>query len=101
MVARPNASCAKRLSVPGHFPVNSVSWSSDGDLLASASANDTTIYIWNPALEQNAPLIQLGGGGTCFLSWSPKGNRIFSATAGQIFRQVLLYLHKSKPLNFF
>lgn len=100
VVARPNASCAQRLSRPGHFPVNSVSWSADGDLLASASANDTTIYVWNPAQEQNAPLMQLGGGGTCFVAWSPTGNRIFSSTAGPIFRYFVWFSENYQPVNF-
>lgn len=88
--ARPSASCAIHLKQPGHSPVTSVAWSPDGDLLATASASDATMYIWDPAQESSAALRRLGGGGVCLATWSPMGDRLFASTAGIVFRWVLL-----------
>ena len=53
VVARPSAACVSFLSedLKSHQPVTSLSWNQQGTLLISASAADTSMYVWNTASE--------------------------------------------------
>lgn len=69
-----------------HVPVINVVWHPQGDLLASCSPTDLNIIIWNVSKEEGVPLKRVGGGGICFICWSPCGLRLFSASCRNIFR---------------
>lgn len=60
-------------------------WNSNGTLLATASTNDTDILMWDVDNNRNTPLKRIGFPCT-HLKWSPNGERLFSATVGNVFR---------------
>jgi len=86
VVTRPSTSCATVLQRPHHSPVTSVTWSPQGDVLLTASAADTAIYVWDVAMEKFVALRRVGGGGLSLVTWSPDGSKVFAATTGIIFR---------------
>ncbi|KAJ9587941.1 hypothetical protein L9F63_018616 [Diploptera punctata] len=86
VVTRPSVSCAVFLQRPHHSPVTSIAWSPQGDVLLTASAADTAMYVWDVALEKFVPLRRVGGGGVSLVTWSPDGSKVFAATTGIIFR---------------
>ncbi|KAK0081671.1 hypothetical protein PV325_011767 [Microctonus aethiopoides] len=69
-----------------HAPVTGVSWHPQGDLLVSCSPNDLNIIIWDVAKEVGVPLKRVGGGGQCFVRWSPCGAKLLAATCRTVFR---------------
>lgn len=86
LVARPSSGYATLLWRRGHQPVTSIAWHPKGSLLASASAADTALLIWNVSTEECVPLRRLGGGGVALLRWSPDGSRLLAATPASLFR---------------
>lgn len=86
LVTRPSSSCMRLLSHKRNEPITSIAWHPDGCLLASASAADTTMNIWDTCLETSVPLRRYGGGGVSLLKWSPDGSRLLAATPSSIFR---------------
>ncbi|XP_069684617.1 aladin-like isoform X2 [Periplaneta americana] len=86
VVTRPSVSCATVLQRPHHSPVTSITWSQHGDLLLTASAADTAMYVWDVAMECFVALRRVGGGGVSLVTWSPDGSKVFAATTGIIFR---------------
>ncbi|KAH6938502.1 hypothetical protein HPB50_010167 [Hyalomma asiaticum] len=83
---QPSSACVSLLSREGHEPVNSIAWHPKGTLLASASAADCSLLIWNVAMEECFPLMRMGGGGVSLIRWSPDGCRLFAASPQSIFR---------------
>ncbi|XP_054731237.1 aladin [Anastrepha obliqua] len=80
-----SATQAVFLKHPGHCPITSVQWSTNGTLLATASISDTDILLWDVDKMQNMPLRRVGP--PCsLLKWSPNGAFLFAATVGNVFR---------------
>lgn len=76
VVERSWSSCLQTLE--GHSgSVNSIAWSHDGSLLASAS-EDETVRIWNPATGQHVLTLQGHNERVSFITWSQDGSRIAS-----------------------
>ncbi|XP_070494130.1 aladin-like [Chironomus tepperi] len=68
-----------------HFPVTSLEFNHNGNLLATASINDTSILIWDidkntcvPLRRFSVPFLKL--------QWSLNGSYLFTSTVGNIFR---------------
>lgn len=68
-----------------HFPVTSLEFNHNGNLLATASINDTSILIWDidkntcvPLRRFSVPFLKL--------QWSLNGSSLFTSTVGNIFR---------------
>ncbi|PSN51777.1 Aladin [Blattella germanica] len=57
-----------------------------GDILLTASAADTAMYVWDVALEKFVLLRRVGGGGVSLVTWSPDGSKVIAATTSIIFR---------------
>ena len=69
-------------TIAGHSDsVNSVSWSPDGKLLATAS-NDNTVRIWNVSSGEEMAAFNGHGEVVRTVRWSPDGTRIASAADG-------------------
>ena len=81
---RPSASCLNLLH--HQTPVNSVAWHPQGKYLASGSARDSALYIWNVESREPTILKKFRGGGYTILSWSPSGDRLMTATPASVFR---------------
>ncbi|KAK5646188.1 hypothetical protein RI129_004652 [Pyrocoelia pectoralis] len=86
MITRPSINNANILRRINHAPVVSIAWSAGGDILASAAAKDSTILIWHVERNETSSLTIPTGHGNCIVKWSPKGNKLFSATTGRVFR---------------
>lgn len=86
MFTKPSSSNAVVLKRPGHSPVTDVSWSPNGDLLISCSGADTSMLVWDVAMETAVPLRRVAGGGIVFARWSFDANKVFAATSSIIFR---------------
>jgi aladin len=86
VVTRPSMSCATVLQKLHHSPVTSVAWSPQGDVLLTASAADTAMYVWDVAMDKSVTLRRVGGGGVSLVTWSPDGSKVLAATTGSIFR---------------
>lgn len=80
------SSAVQTLTHPGHCPVISIAWCPDEGLLVSASPTDTSILVWNVAMDDCVPLKRFGSGGSTFLKWSPDGSKLFSACPSSVFR---------------
>uniref|UniRef100_A0A1A9V9E0 Aladin seven-bladed propeller domain-containing protein n=1 Tax=Glossina austeni TaxID=7395 RepID=A0A1A9V9E0_GLOAU len=68
-----------------HYPVISVQWDADGNILASASIRDTDILLWHIDSMQSTPLKRIWAASS-LLKWSPDGSCLFNATLGNVFR---------------
>ncbi|KAH8042850.1 hypothetical protein HPB51_026115 [Rhipicephalus microplus] len=86
LIARPSSAYASLLSREGHNPVSSIAWHPKGTLLASASAADCSLLIWNIAMEECVPLTHISGGGVSLIRWSPDGCRLLAASPQSLFR---------------
>ncbi|KAG6458233.1 aladin [Manduca sexta] len=86
MFTKPSSSNAVLLTRPGHSPVTDVSWSPNGDLLISCSGADTSMLMWDVAMEVAVPLKRVAGGGIVFAQWSFDAGQVFAATSSIIFR---------------
>ncbi|XP_004923972.2 aladin-like isoform X1 [Bombyx mandarina] len=86
MFTKPSSSNAVLLKKNGHSPVTDVSWSPNGDLLISCSGADTSMLVWDTAMETAIPLRRVAGGGNVFARWSFDASKIFTATSSIIFR---------------
>ncbi|CAG4951370.1 unnamed protein product [Colias eurytheme] len=86
MFTKPSSSNAVVLKRSGHSPVTDVSWSPNGDLLISCCGADTSMLIWDVAMETAVPLRRVAGGGIVFARWSLNASKIFAATSSIIFR---------------
>lgn len=86
VATRPYGSYAATLQRPHHSPVTSIAWSSLGDILLTASAADTAMYVWDVEMENFVALRRVRGGGISLVTWSPDGSKVFAATTGIIFR---------------
>ncbi|XP_037290581.2 aladin [Rhipicephalus microplus] len=86
LIARPSSAYASLLSREGHNPVSSIAWHPKGTLLASASAADCSLLIWNVAMEECVPLTHISGGGVSLIRWSPDGCRLLAASPQSLFR---------------
>ncbi|KAK4879347.1 hypothetical protein RN001_007493 [Aquatica leii] len=82
-----------------HKPVVSLAWNKGGDILASASACDSAILMWNVEMNETSSLKEPSGYGNCVLKWSPIGNKLFSATSNLIFRVWECQTWKSERWN--
>lgn len=69
----------------GHYPITSLEFNSTGNLLATASINDTSVMIWD--IDKNA-CSPLGRFSIPFLKlqWSLDGSFIFTSTVAKSFR---------------
>eukprot|EP00118_Oscarella_pearsei_P008361 m.42625 g.42625 ORF g.42625 m.42625 type:complete len:428 (+) comp33373_c0_seq4:228-1511(+) len=86
-ITRHSLNAVRFLSVPGHAPIVSFTWSPFGKYLASSSSSDNAIQVWEISREMATPVSRLGGGrGVPFISWSPHGTHLFSATSSTLFR---------------
>ncbi|CAG4987433.1 unnamed protein product [Parnassius apollo] len=83
---KPSSNNAVVLKRSGHSPVTDVSWSPNGDLLVSCCGADTSMLVWDVAMETAVPLRRVAGGGIVFARWSLDASRIFAATSSIIFR---------------
>ncbi|XP_046650517.1 aladin-like [Daphnia pulicaria] len=81
---RPSASCLTHLPHP--TSVNTVSWDPQGKYLASGSAKDSSLYIWNVENREATLLQKMHGGGYTFLTWNPTGDRLLAGTPGNVFK---------------
>jgi aladin len=68
-----------------HFPVNSLDFSPNGNLLATCSINDSSILIWDidknvctPLRRTSVPFLDI--------KWSVNGQFLFTSTVGNVFR---------------
>ncbi|CAH2092650.1 unnamed protein product [Euphydryas editha] len=86
MFTKPSSSNAVVLKRSGHSPVTDVSWSPNGDLLISCCGADTSMLVWDVAMETAIPLRRVAGGGIVFARWSLTASKIFAATSSIIFR---------------
>ncbi|KPJ12879.1 Aladin [Papilio machaon] len=86
MFTKPSSSNAIVLKSWGHSPVTDVSWCPSGALLASCSAADPALLLWDVALGTAVPLRRVAGGGLVFARWSLDGTRLFAATSSIVFR---------------
>lgn len=68
-----------------HFPVTSLEWTHNGNLLISASIKDSNLIIWDVDQNRNTPLKRIGPP-CALLTLSSDGNRLFSSTVGNVFR---------------
>uniref|UniRef100_A0A1A9ZRI3 Aladin seven-bladed propeller domain-containing protein n=1 Tax=Glossina pallidipes TaxID=7398 RepID=A0A1A9ZRI3_GLOPL len=72
-------------NINNHYPITSVQWSTDGNLLASASIGNTDIILWHIDKMESIALKRVGP--RCsLLKWSPDGSCLFSATVGNVCR---------------
>lgn len=53
--------------------ISCMSWSPCGTYVAVGCGHDSTIVVWDIALEVPTVLRRVGGGGTRDLKWSPDG----------------------------
>lgn len=68
-----------------HFPVTSLEWTQNGNLLISASIKDSDLIIWDVDQNRNTSLKRIGP--PCsLLSLSSDGYRLCSSTVGNVFR---------------
>ncbi|KAK2146711.1 hypothetical protein LSH36_586g00020 [Paralvinella palmiformis] len=86
LATRPSSSSVQVLSQHGHCPVTSLSWCPQGGVLVTASPTDTAILVWDVAMETCVPLRRVGGGGVCFVKWSPDGSKLLSTCPSPVFR---------------
>ena len=66
------------LTLPGHSPVTTISWSPNGRFLASGSIADDAMIVWNVA--QQSPTVMRRSGNISIVKYSPNGNYLFAAT---------------------
>lgn len=86
VIPRPSSACASLLSHQDHSPVTSIAWHPKGTLLASASAADCSLLIWNVTMEECTPLTRIAGGGVGLVRWSPDGSHLLAAAPQSLFR---------------
>lgn len=70
---------------PNYSPVTSIAWSSNGNLLASASLMDSSILIWNVDKNICEPLRKTSPP-SVHLQWSLNNAFLFSSSTGSAFR---------------
>lgn len=68
-----------------------ISVRSKGKYLASGSARDSSLYIWNVENREATLLQKIRGGGYTFLTWSPTGDRLLAGTPGSVFKLAYYY----------
>ena len=71
------------LRQPGQAPVEVLSWSPSGRLLAAAGSTGSSITIWDVASELFVPLWTFDSG-IVHLAWSPDGQMLFSASRSAV-----------------
>ncbi|XP_053611187.1 aladin [Plodia interpunctella] len=86
MFTKPSSSNSILLKRSGHSPVTDISWSPNGDLLISCCGADTSMLVWDVAMETAVPLRRVAGGGIVFARWSFDASKVFAATSSIIFR---------------
>ncbi|CAL1547300.1 unnamed protein product [Lymnaea stagnalis] len=86
LAVRPSASTVQILQYSSHSPVTSLSWSPFGDHLISACPKQASILVWDVPKETYVSLKRSGGGGISYLSYSPDGSKLFTASTSPIFR---------------
>uniref|UniRef100_A0A1Y1ND83 Aladin seven-bladed propeller domain-containing protein n=2 Tax=Photinus pyralis TaxID=7054 RepID=A0A1Y1ND83_PHOPY len=86
MITRPSINNASILRRINHVPVVSIAWSPTGDILASAAARDPSILIWHVERNETSTLSMPGSHGNCLVKWSPRGNKLLTATVERVFR---------------
>ncbi|XP_031625036.1 aladin [Contarinia nasturtii] len=68
-----------------HHPISSLEWNRNGSLLVSVSLSDPNAIIWDVDTNRNIPLKRIGM--PCAIAkWSPDNQRLFTSTAGSVFR---------------
>uniref|UniRef100_A0A182NPA3 Aladin seven-bladed propeller domain-containing protein n=1 Tax=Anopheles dirus TaxID=7168 RepID=A0A182NPA3_9DIPT len=82
-IARP-LSQAIHLQHGRHQPVTAVSWSHNGELLATASINDTHLLVWNVDQQRCVPMhrVKLP---CALVSFAPLGHNMIASTIGRDF----------------
>lgn len=88
VVTRPSAANSHILRRVNHCPITSLAWSPRGEYLVSAAAGDSTLHVWDVALDQSCLLNTVGYVGNTFLSWVQDGSKLLSASTGPVFRYV-------------
>lgn len=74
------------LRCEGHAPVNTLSWSPDGRLLATGSVSSDHILIWDVALGTSTPIVAVNSCGVSLVRWAPSGHYLFAATLSKVVR---------------
>ncbi|KAK9768708.1 hypothetical protein K7432_000461 [Basidiobolus ranarum] len=73
------------LKYPGHTQISSLSWDPSGQYLATGSAADGSVLVWDVALESAVPLRRIGGG-VVAMAWSPNGAYLCVAHVNKVIR---------------
>ena len=74
------------LRCEGHAPINTLSWSPDGRLLATGSVSSDHILIWDVALGTSTPIVAVNSCGVSLVRWAPSGHYLFAATLSKVVR---------------
>ncbi|BFY98151.1 hypothetical protein BsWGS_01191 [Bradybaena similaris] len=86
LAVRPSSSTVQILYVGGCSPVTSLAWSPDSDHLIFASPRHSSIMVYDVPKESYVALRRDREGGISFLSYSPDGSKLFTATLLPLFR---------------
>ena len=70
-----------------HTPVNTLSWSPDGRLLASGSVCSDQVLVWDMVTGIPTPITAVATVGVSLVKWSPgKGHYLFAGTLSKVIR---------------
>jgi len=82
---KPGSHMARHLSSADMTDVTSLSWCSDGKLLACTIKNSSSFWIWNIFTQSSTPINRVGPN-LSFVSWSPCKQRLLTSTNSATFR---------------
>lgn len=87
----PNSLISRQLSQPtvfkheNHFPITSLEFSQNGNILASASLNDFNILLWDVDQKRCQVLKKISMHSNVQIKWSPNSRYLCSSTVGSVF----------------